>query len=225
MKFTWGTVSHRLGLAAALAVGASGVANATLISPNGSFSGGILNYNPTTVSSGTWEVGTGTTSITLSPPTHGSGKLQITGQTDPYLGSPNNLSVDNSGVVSVGDSFTLSTQTFTVATQTLGTPLVVSLDGLTFSYTTETITSQVNGNIGLLFLGDLTGDTNDLYITPTSSAFSATFTQSGPTSSIGVAFSIETPPATTPMPEPMSIAVLGVGLIGLAGTRVYKGRK
>ena len=78
--------------------------------------------------------------------------------------------------MTVGDAFTVSNTIYNLVNGTI-TPFTVSFDGLTFTFDSEHVTSHVDGNIGLEFLGDLTSDTNGLYSVPTAADFSVTFTE------------------------------------------------
>jgi hypothetical protein len=203
------------GLAVGVAVAASSSAYAVpTVEPNGSLSGGILGTTVTTTTTDTWNIGTGTSTITLT-----GGNNQITGFADPYLGTPNNLLATNGGTVTTGNYFTLSNNVFSVFSGTLSTPLTLTVDSYTFTYTSELVTSLTNGNIGLAFLGDLTADTTGVLITPAAADLSVTFTEAAPTGSIGVAYSIDTPPNPTLTPEPASMLMLGGGLVSLGAVR------
>jgi len=197
-----------------LGLGAVTSAHATSL-PNGSFAG--FSVGPTTAdgitNGGVWQIGTQTTTINASP-VHG-----IANTVDPYLSGANNLSVFNGGTVANGDFFTLSNNIFSVYNGVLGTPLTLVLDSYTFQFTSELVTSKVNGNIGLYFAGNLIADSTSNLTTPSVASFSVTFTQSAPEGGIGVAYSLDTPPSPPNLPEPASLTLFGLGLAALGANR------
>jgi hypothetical protein len=202
------------GSALAIAIGLTSVAAQASVTPNGSFSGTGFG-TATTVSSGAWAAGSGTSSINLGALTN-----QISSVATTYLGNPNNFAV------TAGDHFSLSQTVFDVANGAVS--FTLALDDYIFSFTSEQVISKVNGSIGLYFTGNLTSDSSGNLTTPANADFSIGLTQSAPTGAIGVAYSIDSPPnppAPPSVPEPFSAALLGVGLVGLGLSSRRKGAK
>jgi len=204
-----------LGLAAAVMIGVPTLATAALIAPNGSFAGALTGGTVTTTyaGGGAWQIGLTTTQIQIA-----SGTRSIAGAADPYLGSQNDLLSSHGGPVTIGDSFIVTSSVYNIVNGNI-TPFSVIFDGLTFNLTREVVTSVDNGNIGLAFIGTITGDTSGKYILGGAVDYSVAFTEAGPSGAIGVAQSIDTPISPLLAPEPATMAVLGMGLLGLVAVR------
>lgn len=200
-----------------------------LPSANGSIS--ISQFGTiTTAYTGLWSVSSLTTSVTV-PTSFGS--ILVSSVSDPYLGSPNNLSTVNGGTVTsfpgclpflTGCTADLnpggSTFTFPVLTGAIS-PFSVDVGSYTFLFDDETVIAAVNGSLSLQFAGYLFNDsTGTLAEGPSETAtFSASFSQSAPSGAITGGYSLDIPPATSlpggpAIPEPEMLGLLGIGLAG-----------
>lgn len=152
------------------------------------------------------DLSAGTTTITLPGPLSG-GQFVNTVSTS-YLGHPTNL------ILTSLESVGLSTLALNVSPVSAVTPvdLVVTVGTYTFTFTSEKTMAKGVGNVALLFNGAFADSSNVL--DPTSADMSVSFTQSTPGGSINAAFSVDTP-ASTLIPEPASMALLGTGLLGM----------
>jgi len=234
MKLIFPRIISETALLAAvtLAVPFTAYAAPVLVAPNGSFSGALVSGSITTTnsgglgaglgvnpSSGAYDIGPTTTQVQIT-----NGVRHITGDVSPYLGATNNLLSSNGGPVSVGDTLTVSTSVYNIANGTLPSSFTVSVDGLVLTLTSEIVTADVNGDIGLAFLGTITSATgaSSGYKTGESADLSLAFTETGATAAIGDSDSIDTPvsPSLAALvPEPMTMSVFGMGLLGLIAAR------
>jgi hypothetical protein len=127
------------------------------------------------------------------------------------------IMADNTGLVS-GQSITLTNP----MPLTLGATFVKSWTTALGTFTEDlTVTSVTTGatSLGIDATGMITETTvtSGPALTPAPAFYSAAYTQNaGPGSQINGSFNnSSTPPPPLPMPEPTSIALLGVGLLGL----------
>ncbi|MGH7156170.1 MAG: PEP-CTERM sorting domain-containing protein [Acetobacteraceae bacterium] len=187
--------------AASLAVLAVPGTASALPVPNGSF--GFTTVGGTITATGSSQIGNGTTSLTL-PNT-----LSINSILPIFLGNPNNLGF------SLLDAVGLSPLTLAVSPGTgfHSTLETVTIDSDTFVFTQLKTTSGSAGHLGLTWVGQITAAPG--LAVPQSADMTAAFTQASAGASIGGTFSISTPSVIHTTPEPMSVAILGMGLLGL----------
>ena len=214
---THSPINHIILAAAVVFIGAS-QARATPVTPNGSLSGALIGGNVTTTSGGgnAWDLGLTTTKIQVT-----TGSRVIAGDANPYLGKPDNLLVTDGGVVTIGDPFTISNSIYNVKSGAT-VPFTVTVDGLALTLRSEVVTADQDGNIGLAFIGSVTADVGNHYKLGQAADLSIGFTESSPTGAIGVAYSIDTPENPARVPEPASLAILGLGIGSLGVIRARR---
>jgi PEP-CTERM motif len=131
------------------------------------------------------------------------------------------IMADNTGLVA-GQNLTLTSPTPGTVPLTMGATFVNSWTTALGTFTEDlTVTSVTTGStsLGIDATGTVTETTviSGPALDPTPTFYSAAYTQNaGPGSQINGSFNnSSTPPPPLPMPEPTSIALLGVGLLGL----------
>jgi len=128
--------------------------------------------------------------------------------------------------VAGGTPGTFSTNTLPTAIVAIA-PFTVSTGNIvaTFTNISQAVkvatTATVAGSISLQFNGTITADSSGQFLGQTVS-LSETCTQTGPGAVITCSESVRTPGLPQQNPEPMSLALVGVGLLALAFTRRRK---
>ena len=184
-------------LAVVVMAGASANPAAAGVLANGEFAGGQTGIVTAVKTSGTFQIGTGTTTVTV-PITHFFDALKA------ILGL--GLEAAAPYVFHVGTLNSISAVSMTM-----------KIDTYTFLFTQETVLTKANRNVQLLFDGNLISDTAH-HILPTPAEFLVSFQQIVVGGSITTTYLLDVPPGGT-VPEPVSIAILGAGLLGLGWVR------
>lgn len=202
---TWMRGAYVAATMSLVALAAPRIANA-LPAPNGTFTFG--SPSGTITATGSSEIGNGTTGFTI-PAT-----LTIDTVPSTFLGNPNDL-----GFL-IGDALTLSPLTFSVSPGTgfHSTMETIKVDGDTFVFTQIEAASGLAGHVDVTWVGQITVAPG--LAVPQSADMTAAFTQASAGGAIGGTVSISTPSTVSRVlvPEPVSVAILGMGLLGLGLT-------
>ena len=220
-------------LAVLVMAGASTDPAAAAVLANGEFAGGqtgsgTVTATKTCVTGPTcFNIGATTTTVTVPTP-HYFDSFQ-----DPVPdpgGMPNNMMTVHGGSIPTPTS--LSHQAFTLSGPTLPTvpyvfnvgalnsvsavSMTMKIDTYTFLFTQETVLTKQNKNVQLLFDGNLISDSSGNLL-PTPAEFLVSFQSLSTIGVIQTTYLLNASGAT--VPEPVPLAVLGAGLLGLGWVR------
>lgn len=201
-------------------------AHAVPVDPSGSFTVNIA--GPNTVDTGS--ISSSTTLLTIS------GSETLASFLDPFLGTVDNLcgaagsgctAAHAPGFLVSGDTVTQSTETFTVGPIDVSSPISdivtvcsASNQCVDFDFTsihTATLApagASTSGTLTLDLFGTFASDNTGSYNLGGSADMSIVCVQTTSSSAIGCTKSLDTPAVLVPVPEPSSLVLLGVALLG-----------